>query len=95
LPTQRHIAAGVARAIKKHGVGNVQGEMGVGKSSVGSAVMELLNAYPAIVVCPPHLVPKWIREIEETIPGARAMELKRIGRNADDPGDVNDVSAGS
>ena len=92
LPTQRHIAAGVARAIKKHGVGNVQGEMGVGKSSVGSAVMELLNAYPAIVVCPPHLVPKWIREIEETIPGARAMELKRIGRNADDPGDVNDVS---
>ncbi len=92
LPTQRHISAGVARAIKKHGVGNVQGEMGVGKSSVGSAVMELLNAYPAIVVCPPHLVPKWIREIEETIPGARAMELKRIGRNADDPGDVNDVS---
>ena len=24
LPTQRHIAAGVARAIKKHGVGNVR-----------------------------------------------------------------------
>ncbi len=92
LPTQRHIAAGVARAIKKHGVGNVQGEMGVGKSSVGSAVMELLNAYPAIVLCPPHLVPKWIREIEETIPGSKAMELRRIGRNSDDPGDVNDVS---
>ncbi len=91
LPTQRHIAAGMARAIKKHGVGNLQGEMGAGKSITGAAVMELLNAYPAIVLCPPHLVPKWIREIEETIPGAKAMELSRIGRNADDPGDVNDV----
>jgi len=92
LPTQRHIAAGVARAIRKHGVGNVQGEMGVGKTVVGAGVMELVDAYPAIVLCPPHLVPKWIREIEETIPGTKAMELSRIGRNADDPGDVNDVS---
>jgi len=91
LPTQRHIAAGVARAIKKDGVGNVQGEMGVGKTVVGAAVLELLGAYPAIILCPPHLVPKWIREIEETIPGVKAMELSRIGRNADDPGDVNDV----
>ena len=91
LPTQKHITAGVARAVKKYGVGNVQGEMGVGKTVVGAGVMELLDAYPAIVLCPPHLVPKWIREIEETVPGAKAMELSRIGRNADDPGDVNDV----
>jgi superfamily II DNA or RNA helicase len=91
LPTQRHIAAGVARAIRKHGVGNVQGEMGVGKTLVGAGVLELLDAYPAIVLCPPHLVPKWIREIEETVPGSKAMELSRIGRNADNPSDVNDV----
>lgn len=91
LPTQRHIATGVARAIRKHGVGNIQGEMGVGKSIGGAAVLELLNAYPAIVLCPPHLVPKWIREIEETIPGAKGIELARIGRNASDPGDINDV----
>ena len=91
LPTQRHVATAITRAIRKHGVGNIQGEMGTGKSSVGSAVTDLLNAYPAIVLCPPHLVPKWIREIEETIPGAKAMELVRIGRNADDPGDINDV----
>jgi len=91
LPAQRHVAAGIARAIKKHGVGNVQGEMGVGKSPLSAATLELLDAYPAIVLCPPHLVPKWIREIEETIPGAKAMELSRIGRNADASGDVNDV----
>ncbi|MBI3175198.1 MAG: hypothetical protein HYZ25_15845 [Chloroflexi bacterium] len=60
-------------------------------TTIGSGVVELLDAYPAIVLCPPHLVPKWIREIEETVPEAKAMEITRIGRNADDPSDVNDV----
>ena len=91
LTAQRHAATAIARSIRKNGVGNIQGEMGWGKTILGSATLDLLNAYPAIVLCPPHLVPKWIREIEETIPGARAMELTRIGRNAGDPGDVNDV----
>jgi hypothetical protein len=91
LPTQRHVAAAMARTLRKHGVGNLQGEMGAGKSITGAAITDLLDAYPAIVLCPPHLVPKWIREIEETIPGAKAMELVRIGRNANDPGDINDV----
>ncbi|HPO87254.1 MAG TPA: DUF6094 domain-containing protein [Candidatus Hydrogenedentes bacterium] len=91
LPTQRHIAAAIARALRKHGVGSIQGEMGSGKTRQAAAALELMGAYPAIVLCPPHLVPKWIREIEDTIPGAKAMELSRIGRNTDDPGDVNDV----
>ena len=91
LPAQRHAATAITRSIRKNGVGNVQGEMGLGKTILGAATLDLLNAYPAIILCPPHLVPKWIREIEETIPGARAMELIRIGRNANDPGDVNDV----
>jgi hypothetical protein len=91
LPVQRHVAAAVGRAIRKHAVTNVMGEQGVGKTTLGASVIELLDAYPAIVLCPPHLVPKWIREIEETVPDAKAMELARIGRNADDPGDINDV----
>ncbi len=91
LPAQRHAAAALARSIRKNGVANCQAEMGSGKTTIGSAVMELLDAYPAIVICPPHLVPKWIREIEEVIPGAHARELRRIGRNSDDAYDVNDV----
>ena len=93
LPAQRHAAAAMARSIRKNGVGNLQGEMGLGKSIIGAAVIELLNAYPALVICPPHLVPKWIREIEETIPGAHARELRRIGRNSDTDSDTNDVEA--
>ncbi len=91
LPAQRHAAAAMARSIRKNDVGNLQGEMGLGKSVIGAAVIELLNAYPALVICPPHLVPKWIREIEETIPGAHARELRRIGRNTDEAADSNDV----
>jgi hypothetical protein len=91
LPAQRHAAAALARSIRKNGVANCQAEMGSGKTSIGSAVIELLDAYPAIVICPPHLVPKWIREIEEVIPGAQARELRRIGRNSDEAYDVNDV----
>ncbi|TLN19865.1 DEAD/DEAH box helicase, partial [bacterium] len=91
LPAQRHAAAAMARSIRRHGVGNMQGEMGVGKSTVGAAVIELLDAYPALILCPPHLVPKWIREIEEVIPGAYARELRRIGRNSDEIAEVNDV----
>ena len=65
--------------------------MGTGKTTIATGVIELLDAYPALVICPPHLVPKWIREIEEVIPGAHAQELRRIGRNSDETYDVNDV----
>ncbi len=91
LPTQRHAAAALARCIRKNSVANIQMEMGGGKTSIGSAVIELLEAYPALVICPPHLVPKWIRELEEVIPGCQARELHRIGRISGDPGDINDV----
>ena len=91
LPAQRHAAAALARSIRKHGVANCQAEMGTGKTTISTGVIELLDAYPAIVLCPPHLVPKWIREIEEVIPGAHARELRRIGRNSDEAQDVNDV----
>ncbi len=91
LPAQRHVATALSRAILLNKVGNLQKEMGAGGTIMSIGTMELLSSYPAIVMCPPHLVPKWIREIEETVPGAKAMEIARIGRNADNPGDVNDV----
>ena len=91
LPAQRHAAAAMARSIRKNGVANCQAEMGTGKTSISAGVLELLDAYPALILCPPHLVPKWIREIEEVIPGAHARELRRIGRNSDEVYDANDV----
>ena len=91
LPTQKHAAIALARAIRAQSTANLQGEMGLGKTTMAAATIELLDAYPAIVICPPHLVTKWLREVQEVIPGVRTRELHRIGRNADDKGDVNDV----
>ena len=91
LPAQRHAAVALTRSIRKNGVANCQAEMGTGKTTISMGVVELLDAYPALVLCPPHLVPKWIREIEEVIPGAHARELRRIGRNSNEACDVNDV----
>ncbi len=91
LPVQKHAAIALARALRTHGAANAQGEMGVGKTTVGLAVTELLDAYPALVLCPPHLVPKWMREAEEVIPGLQARELRRIGKDGE--GEVNDVRA--
>lgn len=90
LPTQRHAAIALSRVVKKVGPGNVQGEMGCGKTTISIAAMDLLDGYPALVICPPHLVEKWIREIEETIPGAKASELRRIGKLTGKE-EVNDV----
>ena len=91
LTTQRHAAAAVARSIRRNKVANIQAEMGTGKTSISCAAIELLDAYPALVLCPPHLVPKWIRELEEVIPGVHARELRRIGRLGNEEADVNDV----
>ena len=31
-----------------------------------------------LILCPPHLVPKWKREVEQTVPGARAAIVESI-----------------
>ena len=56
----------------------VNGEMGTGKTLIGIATAWLLHhaGYPrTLVVCPPHLVYKWRREIKQTVPEARVWIL--------------------
>ena len=31
-----------------------------------------------LIICPPHLVPKWKREVEQTVPGVRAAIVESI-----------------
>ena len=51
------------------------GEMGVGKTLMGLATAYLLGARRVLVMCPSHLVQKWIREAKETIPDVRTVNL--------------------
>ncbi len=56
----------------------VNGEMGCGKTTVGIATAAVLNAEGyrrTLVLCPPHLVYKWRREIQETVAGAKVWVL--------------------
>ena len=56
----------------------LNGEMGTGKTMMAIAIAKLLHDQGirrALVICPPHLVYKWRREILETVPEATVMVL--------------------
>ncbi len=77
LPAQKHVAIAAARAAKKLGYADIVGEMGVGKTCVSLASVELLNAYPALVICPGHMVEKWAREATE-VAGAQGVVINSL-----------------
>ena len=56
----------------------INGEMGTGKTMMAIATAVCLHhaGFPrALIICPPHLVYKWRREVRETVPGARVWIL--------------------
>ena len=52
--------------------------MGTGKTFIAAAAAHMAGFRRILVLCPPHLVPKWKREVEMTVPGARAVIVKSI-----------------
>ena len=54
------------------------GEMGTGKTFIGAAAAYMAGFQRVLILCPPHLVPKWKREVEMTVPGARAAIVESI-----------------
>lgn len=72
---QQHVVQACAQLLVDEGerAAIINGEMGSGKTMMGIALATVLHeeGYPrALVVCPPHLVYKWRREIKQTVPGA-------------------------
>jgi hypothetical protein len=62
----------------------LQATMGTGKTSISISTADVLKKllsprerFPVIVVCPPHLVEKWPREIAQVVPMARGVVLRR------------------
>lgn len=77
---QRSVIQAAARHLVDAGQpsATVNGEMGTGKTLIGIATAWLLHhaGYPrTLIVCPPHLVYKWRREIKMTVPEARVWIL--------------------
>ena len=78
LGAQADAIRGAALSLKAHRGTTVVGEMGTGKSFIGAAAAYMAGFRRILVICPPHLVPKWKREVEMTVPGARAAIVESI-----------------
>lgn len=78
---QSHLISGSVKAMNlgmKSGI--VCGECGTGKTFMSMMIAHTHangKPYRAFVMCPPHLLEKWKREIEETLPGATAMIVRK------------------
>ena len=72
-----------AKGLYRHGKQAVimVGEMGVGKTICATSVAALLprKKYRVIILCPGHLVEKWLREIQITVPHAVTVNLNNPG----------------
>lgn len=63
-----------------------EAEMGCGKTTIATMIALMATTGAArpqrsIVVCPPHLVGKWAREIETLCPQARVIRINSAGAN--------------
>jgi hypothetical protein len=82
LPAQELAIMGVAKYLKRHRSAKIVAECGTGKTlmSMGAAHVhaDRRRAYSALVMCPPHLVPKWGREVLITVPRARVFFIEDL-----------------
>ncbi len=78
LGAQADAIRGAALSLKTHRGTTVVGEMGTGKTFIGTAAAYKAGFRRILVLCPPHLVRKWKREVEETVPFARAVIVGSI-----------------
>ena len=78
LGAQEDAIRGAALSLQSQRGTTVVGEMGTGKTFIGTAAAHLAGFRRVLVLCPPHLTRKWKREIEETIPTARGVIVSSI-----------------
>jgi hypothetical protein len=87
LPAQAMTITGAAKYLEREDSLRLVGECGTGKTlmSIGIAHAHAAGKpYSTLVMCPPHLVLKWAREVLTTAPLARAFVLYDL-RNGGDP----------
>ena len=65
-----------ALSLQRHRATNLVGEMGTGKTTIGTAAAALAGFERILVLCPPHLVRKWQREVKATVPSAGAVIVR-------------------
>lgn len=76
-PVQAEVIKGISKALYESGRRHlfVCGEMGTGKTLVSLATAGNTPTMRVLVVCPTHLVEKWIREAQSSIPDVHTADL--------------------
>jgi len=77
-PVQAEVIKGISKALYKEQRQNlfIVGECGCGKTIVALSVITMSpSPIRALVVCPTHLIEKWIRETKLTIPDVHIVDL--------------------
>lgn len=81
FPAQELAIMGVAKYLQRARSARIVAECGAGKTLMAVAAAHVHAAgrkYSTLVMCPPHLVHKWAREILQTIPGARTYIIEDL-----------------
>ena len=78
FPAQYHAAKALTTYLRDHRAAQLVGEPSIGKTITSLVAAALLHVRRVLVVAPTHLLPKWRREIQTTIPGAGVVELRRL-----------------
>ena len=78
LGAQADAIRGAALSLKAHRGTTVVGEMGTGKTFIAAGAALMAGFKRILIICPPHLTRKWKREVEATVPGARAAIVASI-----------------
>jgi len=79
-PVQGEVIKGLSKALYREDRRHLflVGEMGTGKTIISlSLVFMSEKPIRVLVVCPTHLIEKWMREARQTIPGAKIINLSR------------------
>ena len=78
IGAQEHALRGAVLSLQVNQGTVIVGEMGTGKTYIGAAAAHMAGFRNILVLAPPHLVRKWKREIEMTVPGAMAAIVRNI-----------------
>ncbi len=78
LGAQADAIRGAALSLESQRGTTVVGEMGTGKTFIAASAAHMAGFRRILVLCPPHLTRKWKREVEETVPDARAIIVASI-----------------
>ena len=78
IGAQEHAIRGAALSLEVNPGTIIVGEMGTGKTYIGAAAAHMAGFRNVLVLAPPHLVQKWKREVEMTVPAAKTSIVRTI-----------------